>query len=62
LQNNLINRRGVLKNHRRTDMLYVAAKRAADFVAPAVAAVLVRGARWHFGRALDAPTAIGQAA
>jgi hypothetical protein len=60
LQNNLINRRGVLKNHNRRDLLYRAAKGAADLVSHALAVALVRLGRFWFRRRTPAhkqPTA-----
>jgi radical SAM superfamily enzyme YgiQ (UPF0313 family) len=60
LQNNLINRRGVLKNHNRRDLPYRAAKGAADLVSHALAVALVRLGRFWFRRRTPAhkqPTA-----
>lgn len=48
IQNNLLNRRGILKNKRRQDLPYVIAKKSVDWVGNRVAKSLVRGARVAF--------------
>ena len=52
LQNNLINRHGILKNETRRDLPYRLARRAADVVAYAAAAVVVRVGRQYFTRTI----------
>jgi anaerobic magnesium-protoporphyrin IX monomethyl ester cyclase len=52
LQNNLINRRGILKNETRRDLPYRLAQRATDVVAYAAAAVVVRAGRQYFTRTI----------
>lgn len=50
LQNNLINRRGLLKDESRTGILYRAARRAADHVCWAAAGACLAAASLYFGR------------
>ena len=50
LQDYLLNRKGVLKNERRKDLPYRAAKALADAVAHRTAAVAVKAGRWYFDR------------
>ena len=52
LQDNLINRRGILKNERRQDRAYRLVRRATDLGAYATAAVLVRAGRQYFTRTI----------
>ncbi len=52
LQNNLINRRGILKNANARSAPYRAARWAADQACHTAAQGLVRMARWHFGRSM----------
>jgi MoaA/NifB/PqqE/SkfB family radical SAM enzyme len=62
LQNNLLNRRGLLKNHIRRDVAYRAARRAADGVTRAAAGLLVLAGRYYFERTIRPlpPTADGR--
>jgi radical SAM superfamily enzyme YgiQ (UPF0313 family) len=46
----LLNRKGILKNDRRSDFAYLAAKRTADVVTHGVALMLVKAARRYFER------------
>lgn len=48
IQNNLLNRRGILKNHRRKEIPYLAAKKVVDFAGNRAAKALVNGARLYF--------------
>jgi len=52
LQNNLINRRGILKNETRRDLPYRAARRAADAVAHSAAAAMMKVGRPYFSRTI----------
>lgn len=52
LQNNLINRRGVLKDANRKDPLYRAARRAADGIFGVAAGGFVRAGQWYFRRTI----------
>jgi hypothetical protein len=52
LQNNLINRRGILKNWRRRDLPYRAARSATDVVTHAAAAAVMKVGRPYFTRSI----------
>jgi hypothetical protein len=52
LQDNLINRRGILKNETRRDWGYRVARGATDIVMHAAAALMVRAGRWFFIRTI----------
>jgi hypothetical protein len=52
LQNNIINRHGILKNETRTDAAYRASRAFADWVGHAAAAVLVWAGRQYFTRSI----------
>ena len=52
LQNNLINRRGILKNATRGDLLYRTARRAGDIATHAIAAVALWVGRQYFTRTI----------
>ena len=54
LQNNLINRHGILKNETRRDLPYRIARRAADTLAHAAAACATRAGRHYFTRTIVA--------
>ena len=48
LSNNLLNRRGILKNARRADAVYASARSLADLACYAAARILVKIGRWYF--------------
>lgn len=52
LQDNLINRRGILKNATRRNPVYQVARRAADAVSGVAAAGIIRVGRWYFDRTI----------
>jgi radical SAM superfamily enzyme YgiQ (UPF0313 family) len=52
LQNNLLNRRGVLKNETRRDLPYVAAKKVVDHATRGAARTLVAAARAYYPRTI----------
>jgi radical SAM superfamily enzyme YgiQ (UPF0313 family) len=52
LQNNLINRRGILKNETRRGLSYRAARKATDLVTHAAAAAVVKVGRPYFSRTI----------
>ena len=54
LQNNLLNRRGILKNERRADPLYGALRRIADVASYGIALGLVRCGSMYFRRTVHA--------
>lgn len=61
LQNNLINRRGVLKNANARSLPYRAARRAADWACQVSAQACVRMARWHFSRTMGLAAGVSAA-
>ena len=61
LQNNLMNRRGILKNQRRQELPYVFAKKTVDWAGNRVAKALVRGARYWFSMTATPPSAVSPA-
>ncbi|HEY3254157.1 MAG TPA: hypothetical protein VGJ91_09425, partial [Polyangiaceae bacterium] len=61
LQNNLMNRRGILKNQRRQELPYVVAKKTVDWAGNRVAKALVRGARYWFSMTTTPPAAVSRA-
>jgi hypothetical protein len=61
LQDNLINRRGILKNANRKDLLYRTAGRAADWIFAAAATGFVRAGGCYFRRTMGAERAGSEA-
>jgi anaerobic magnesium-protoporphyrin IX monomethyl ester cyclase len=60
LQNNLLNRRGLLKNHTRRDVPYRTARRATDQLTRAAARLLMQVGRYYFERTITTlPPAAG---
>jgi hypothetical protein len=57
LQVHLINRHGILKNERRTNLAYRALRRLADLASHCAAMLLVKCARVWFGRSIEARAA-----